>query len=154
MGQIPAALLLYKFDSICARLGDPHALAREYLGTCARNRSLPRFTRFLAAAGFYSVVGFTGMVVLPTLSVLAAGMLISAVLAPVAGIIDFGGFLFGFDVPFVMIRFGDWSAPAWLTFPVSLVLGALFFAAAYGLWRALRWYVRTVCRGKSALREM
>lgn len=26
---------------ICARLGDPHALAREYLGTCARNRSLP-----------------------------------------------------------------------------------------------------------------
>ncbi len=74
-------------------------------------------------------------------------MLISAVLAPVAGIIDFGGFLFGFDVPFVMIRFGDWSAPAWLTFPVSLVLGALFFAAAYGLWRALRWYVRTVCRG-------
>ncbi len=53
---------------ICARLGDPHALAREYLGTCARNRSLPRFTRFLAAAGFYSVVGFTGMVVLPTLS--------------------------------------------------------------------------------------
>ena len=139
---------------ICARLGDPHALAREYLGTCARNRSLPRFTRFLAAAGFYSVVGFTGMVVLPTLSVLAAGMLISAVLAPVAGIIDFGGFLFGFDVPFVMIRFGDWSAPAWLTFPVSLVLGALFFAAAYGMWRALRWYVRSVCRGKSALRAM
>lgn len=139
---------------ICARLGDPHALAREYLGTCARNRSLPRFTRFLAAAGFYSVVGLTGMFVLPVLAVLTAGMLACAVIASVAGVIEFAGGLFGFDVPFVMMQFGSWTMPFWLTLPASLVLGALFLGAAYGLWRALRWYVRTVCRGKSALREM
>ena len=35
--------------------------------------------------------------------------------------------------------------------PASLVLGALFLGAAYGLWRALRGYVRAVSRGKSAL---
>lgn len=127
------------------------ALARAYLGDCARNRKLPRCTRFLAAAGFYSVVGLTGMFVLPVLAVLTAGMLACAVIAPVAGVIEFAGGLFGFDVPFVMMQFGRWTMPFWLTLPASLVLGALFLGAAYGLWRALRGYVRAVSRGKSAL---
>lgn len=137
--------------AICARLGDPQALARAYLGDCARNRKLPRCTRFLAAAGFYSVVGLTGMFVLPVLAVLTVGMLACAVIAPVAGVIEFTGGLFGFDVPFVMMQFGRWTMPFWLTLPASLVLGALFLGAAYGLWRALRGYVRAVSRGKSAL---
>lgn len=137
--------------AICARLGDPQALARAYLGDCARNRKLPRCTRFLAAAGFCSVVGLTGMFVLPVLAVLTAGMLACAVIAPVAGVIEFAGGLFGFDVPFVMMQFGSWTMPFWLTLPVSLVLGALFLGAAYGLWRALRGYVRAVSRGKSTL---
>ena len=127
------------------------ALARAYLGDCARNRKLPRCTRFLAAAGFYSVVGLTGMFVLPVLAVLTVGMLACAVIAPVAGVIEFAGGLFGFDVPFVMMQFGRWTMPFWLTLPASLVLGALFLGAAYGLWRALRGYVRAVSRGKSAL---
>lgn len=102
-------------------------------------------------AGFYSVVGLTGMFVLPVLAVLTAGMLACAVIAPVAGVIEFAGGLFGFDVPFVMMQFGRWTMPFWLTLPASLVLGALFLGAAYGLWRALRGYVRAVSRGKSAL---
>lgn len=102
-------------------------------------------------AGFYSVVGLTGMFVLPVLAVLTAGMLACAVIAPVAGVIEFAGGLFGFDVPFVMMQFGSWAMPFWLTLPASLVLGALFLGAAYGLWRALRGYVRAVNRGKSAL---
>lgn len=86
------------------------------------------------------------MFVLPVLAVLTAGMLACAVIAPVAGVIEFAGGLFGFDVPFVMMQFGSWAMPFWLTLPASLVLGA-----AYGLWRALRGYVRAVSRGKSAL---
>ena len=54
-------------------------------------------------------------------------------------------------VPFVMMQFGSWAMPFWLTLPASLVLGALFLGAAYGLWRALRGYVRAVSRGKSTL---
>ena len=50
-----------------------------------------------------------------------------------------------------MMQFGRWTMPFWLTLPASLVLGALFLGAAYGLWRALRGYVRAVSRGKSAL---
>lgn len=91
------------------------------------------------------------MFVLPVLAVLTAGMLACAVIAPVAGVIEFTGGLFGFDVPFVMMQFGRWTMPFWLTLPASLVLGALFLGAAYGLWRALRGYVRAVSRGKSAL---
>lgn len=102
-------------------------------------------------AGFYSVVGLTGMFVLPVLAVLTVGMLACAVIAPVAGVIEFAGGLFGFDVPFVMMQFGRWTMPFWLTLPASLVLGALFLGAAYGLWRALRGYVRVVSRGKSTL---
>lgn len=102
-------------------------------------------------AGFYSVVGLTGMFVLPVLAVLTVGMLACAVIAPVAGVIEFAGGLFGFDVPFVMMQFGSWAMPFWLTLPASLVLGALFLGAAYGLWRALRGYVRAVSRGKSTL---
>lgn len=78
------------------------------------------------------------MFVLPVLAVLTAGMLACAVIAPVAGVIEFAGGLFGFDVPFVMMQFGRWTMPFWLTLPVSLVLGALFLGAAYGLWRVLR----------------
>ena len=95
--------------------------------------------------------GLTGMFVLPVLAVLTACMLACAAIAPVAGVIEFAGGLFGFDVLFVMMQFGRWTMPFWLTLPASLVLGALFLGAAYGLWRALRGYVRAVSRGKSAL---
>lgn len=78
------------------------------------------------------------MFVLPVLAVLTVGMLACAVIAPVAGVIEFAGGLFGFDVPFVMMQFGRWTMPFWLTLPASLVLGALFLGAAYGLWRAAR----------------
>lgn len=51
------------------------------------------------------------MFVLPVLAVLTAGVLACAAIAPVAGVIEFAGGLFGFDVPFVMMQFGNWTMP-------------------------------------------
>lgn len=136
---------------IYARLGSPKQLAREYLGACMQDHTMPWATRLLAAMAFYSAVGITGIFVLPVLTVLAAGMLLSAAIAPIAGLVKFIGFVFGFDVPYVMMQFGDYTMHPALVLPVSFAMGAAFLGAAYGLWRLLRRYVRAVSRGKFML---
>lgn len=78
---------------ICARLGDqclrgiPRHLREEPLAAALHAVS-PRLRAFTAS------LALRAWSCCPRFLVLAAGMLISAVLAPVAGIIDFGGFLF------------------------------------------------------------
>ena len=55
------------------------------------------------------------MFVLPVLAVLTAGMLACAVIAPVAGVIEFAGGLFGFDVPFCDDAVRELDDAVWLT---------------------------------------
>ncbi|MCI8351679.1 MAG: hypothetical protein HFJ86_11040 [Oscillospiraceae bacterium] len=137
-------------QEILARLGDARALARAYLGdSIARSRFSLR--RLLACIAFGGMAGLGGMFVLPIFGVLTVGFLFAGVIAPLAGLLKTGGWFLGFDMPFIMFQFGSYSLHPLLVLPLSLAVGALFFALAMGCWWAVKAYMRAAGKAHRAL---
>lgn len=138
-------------EQILARLGDPKELAKAYLGEAiAKN---PGFNghKLAMLAGFYSIAGLSGLIVLPVLSTMAVALMICAVVSPVAGLIKFAGGCLGMEVPFIAFQIGPYTASAWAALPISIVLGVLLFLAGKGFWKLTVLCVRMLSRGKKAL---
>ena len=140
-------------EQILERLGEPRELAKAYLGESIVQNGAFSLRKFSMCLAFYGLAGFTGMFILPICSVLAAGFMICGVIAPVAGIIKLIGFLVGIDVPWVMFQFGSYTAPVYVAFPLSVILGGLFFIAGRGMWKLVLAYIQTVSLGKKKLQQ-
>lgn len=139
-------------EQICARLGEPRGLAAAYLGdTIAKN---PRFSwsRLAAVAAFYSMAGAAGMFVLPVTSVLAAALMFSGIVSPLAGMLKYAASLAGFDLPFIMFQFGPYTASPAMALVLSVIMGALLFWAGRGMWQVTVRLVRKIGRQYRGLR--
>ncbi len=135
---------------ITERLGSPKELAKAYLGGSIAKDSSFSLRKLCCIAAFAGLAGGS-IFVLPFTSILSAALLVSAVIAPVCGLIKLIGFLAGLDIPFIMFQFGSYTAPPLVVFPLSLVFGILFFLAGKGLWKLTIQYVRALSRSKSAI---
>lgn len=140
-------------EQILERLGNPKELAKAYLGESIVKSNTFSLKRFGAVAAFYSLAGFTGMFVLPICGVLAVGLIFSGVIAPIAGVIEFLGFIVGVNVHFVSFQMGTYTAPPYIAFPLSVVLGILLFLAGKGLWKLMIKYIQAVSLGKRKLHQ-
>lgn len=135
---------------ITERLGSPKELAKAYLGgSIAKDnsfslRKLSLMTAFAGLAG-------GSIFVLPFTSILSVGLLFSAVIAPICGLIKLIGFFAGLDIPFIMFQFGSYTAPPIVVFPLSLIFGILLFFAGMALWKLTVKYVKALSRSKAAL---
>lgn len=137
-------------QEILDRLGDPRALALAYLGdSVARSRFSLR--RLFSCIAFGGMAGLGGMFVLPFFGMMAVGFLFAGVVAPLAGLIKAGGYLFGVDLPFVVFQFGSYTLHPLLIFPASLLFGLVFFALAMGCWKVLKAYLKAVSRAHRAM---
>lgn len=136
---------------ITARLGSPKELARAYLGSSIAKDGSFSFRKLLCIASFTGLAGGS-IFVLPITSVLACGLLISAIISPIAGLIKLISFLLGFDVPFVMFQFGSYTAHPLAVFPLSVLFGLLLFLAGKGLWRLTIKYVKALSQSKARMR--
>ena len=58
-------------EQILDRLGNPKDLARAYLGDLLSRETGFSWNRFLTVCAFYSIVGFSGMFVIPCLAIMA-----------------------------------------------------------------------------------
>ena len=99
------------------------------------------------------MAGLSGMFVIPMAGVLSVGLMISGILAPVAGILKFTGFLFGFQVPYVMFRFGSYEAGAPAALLFSILMGALFLIAGKALWNLMLGYIQKVSKKRKELQS-
>ncbi len=88
-------------QQILARLGEPKELAKAYLGDLLAGSSGFSLNRVLAVFAFYSVVGFSGIIVIPTLAIAAPVFLLTGILAPVFGALKFVDFLFQLGIPYL-----------------------------------------------------
>ncbi len=142
-------------QQILARLGEPKELAKAYLGDLLAGSSGFSLNRVLAVFAFYSVVGFSGIIVIPTLAIAAPVFLLTGILAPVFGALKFVDFLFQLGIPYldrIQIVLGGLIALNPLgEFSVSLVLGALLFLAGRGCWKLLVFYCKKVGKTKQKL---
>lgn len=138
-------------QEILERLGDAKTLARAYLGeSIAKGRGFS-WRRLSAVIAFYSMAGAVGVCVLPVTSICAAAFLLSGALCPLAGVVKFVGALLGFEMPYIGIQLGSYSAGPGLVLVLSVVMGAVVMAAGWLLWKLTVWMIRSMALGHKKL---
>lgn len=138
-------------QEILERLGNAKELARAYLGeSIAKGRGFS-WRRLSAVIAFYSMAGAVGVCVLPVTSICAAAFLLSGALCPLAGVVKFVGALLGFEMPYIGIQLGSYSAGPGLVLVLSVVMGAVIMAAGWLLWKLTVWLIRSMALGHKKL---
>jgi len=87
-------------EKIVERLGNPKELAKAYLGDVISNGTGLSWSRVLTICAFYSVVGFSGLIVIPTLAIVAPVFILCAVLTPLLGTVKLIDHLFNLNIPY------------------------------------------------------
>ena len=85
--EIKSSILEMESDNLTAeqildRLGKPKDLAKAYLGDLLSKGSGFSWNRFLTVCAFYSIVGFSGMFVIPCLAIMAPVFIVCGIASP------------------------------------------------------------------------
>ncbi len=131
-------------EQILEKLGNPKTLATAYLGDSISKTQTFSLRRFAIVTAFYSLTGISGMFVLPFTSILAAALMFSGIIAPLAGLINLIGCLLGFEIPWVVFQFGPYTPGPIAAFPLSIIVGILLFLGGKGCWKLTLKYIKTV----------
>lgn len=139
-------------EQIVERLGKPEDLAKAYLGDLLSTESRFSWNRFLIVCAFYSLVGFSGMVVIPCLAVIAPTFVICGAISPVLALVKMMDYIFSLGIPYVenigIFLGGLVTFNPIVEFFIALIFGVLLALTGRGAWRLLVLYCKKV--GKTA----
>lgn len=142
-------------DQIIERLGNPRDLAKAYLGDLLANETGFSWNRFLTVCAFYSVVGFSGMFVIPSLAIIAPVFIFCGIAAPILGVVKMIDYIFNLNLPYVehigIILAGIVELNPIVEFVCSLIIGISICLAGYGAWRLLLCYCKKISKTKRDL---
>lgn len=137
-------------EKITERLGDPKELAKAYLGDLISKESGFSWTRFLMVCCFYSLVGFSGMFVIPCLGIIAPTFILCGIAAPVLVAIKMIDYLLALNLPYVqhigIFLNGVVVFHPVVEFLISLLIGALLYWLGRAAWKVLVLYCKKVSR--------
>lgn len=142
-------------EQILDRLGKPRDLAKAYLGDLLDKESGFSWNRFLTVCAFYSLVGFSGLFVIPTLVITAPTFIVCGVLSVLLGIIKLVNDLLHF-IPYpyaeyIGIRFGDIVLSPIPAFISALIIGIILFLLGVASWKLLVLYCKSIGKTKHSL---
>lgn len=143
-------------EQILKRLGNPKDLAKAYLGDLLSRESGFSWKCFLIICAFYSLVGFSGLIVIPCLAVIAPTFLLCGAVTPVLGVIKLVDYVLHLNLPFVEaigFQFGDAALSPIPVFFLSILTGVILFLIGIGSWKLLVSYCKQVSRTKSRLSQ-
>lgn len=139
-------------DAITKRLGAPEQLARAYLSDLLTRPQRSGWQKLLTVLAFYSVVGLSGMFVIPILGICAPAFFLCGVAVPLAGLANcLFRYLLGVQVPCLTVQLGPYTPPPLLGFACTLVAGGLLFLLGRACWWLLVRYLKAVGTTKSSL---
>lgn len=141
-------------EEILNRLGEPKELAKAYLGDLLSNSTGFSWNRFLTVCAFYSVVGFSGLVVIPTLAIIAPVFLFCAVGTPLIGAVKLVDALLGLGLPYmenIGVGFGNTVLSPVPAFFVSILTGIILGLIGWGSWKLLVSYCKGISKTKRNL---
>lgn len=90
-------------EQILTRLGKPKDLAKAYLGDLLAKENGFSWNRFLTVCAFYSLVGFSGLFVIPVLVIVAPTFILCGVASAVLGIIKLVDYLLHLNIPYNIV---------------------------------------------------
>lgn len=131
-------------DHVLQTLGDPKKLAHSYTSEALLKNGSFNLSSMMQLLKFYFITGFSGMFVIPVVGILSIAFYFSAFISVAAGIIKTVGLFFGYSLPISVMNFGFWQAPDFMTLPICLVFGFLFYVASRKMWRWLKDYLFSI----------
>ena len=132
-------------EQILTRLGKPKDLAKAYLGDLLAKENGFSWNRFLTVCAFYSLVGFSGLFVIPVLVIVAPTFILCGVASAVLGIIKLVDYLLHLNIPYVDyigFQFGNTALSPIPVFILSLITGIILFLLGRGAWKLLITYCK------------
>lgn len=142
-------------NQILERLGPPKDLARAYLGDLLANETGFGWNRFLTVCAFYSIVGFSGMFVIPTLAIIAPTFIACGFLLPILGAIKMIDYIFNLGLPYIqhigIVFSGIIEMNPIIEFILSIIFAVLLYRGGRATWKLLVRYCQKVSRTKKDL---
>lgn len=141
-------------EQIMQRLGNPKELAKAYLGDLLSTGAEFSWNRFLTICAYYSVVGISGLVIIPTLAIIAPVFIACAIIVPLLGIAKLINYLLHLGIPYfesVRFQLGPHVLGPISALLVSIVTGVILYLIGYGSWKLLLGYCRKVSKAKKKL---
>lgn len=135
-------------EEIIARLGDPKELAKAYLGDLISKSRSFSWKSVLAICAYYSLVGFSGLIVIPVLVICAPTFILCGIATPILGAVKLIDSLLSLGIPYAdRIEVAGIGNP-FLAFGLCVAVGVMLCLIGYGCWKLLVLYIRTVGRIK------
>lgn len=142
-------------QEILSRLGDARELARGYIGDLVSKEQPFTWGHFLAVCAFYGVVGFSGMIIVPTLAIVAPVFIASGILVPVLGAVKMADYIFHLGIPYIqnvgIVFDGVIKLNPIAEFLTAVPVSVLLFLGGRGSWKLLRLYCESVGKTKKKL---
>lgn len=138
-------------EEIIEQLGTPKELAKAYLSDLLTKDHNFNTNNLLTVIAFYSLTGISGLFIIPILGIIGPVFMLCGVLCPILGIIKLLGYLFHFEVPFVVFQLGSITlhpVPACL---LAITIGILLYLIGKGAWHLLLKYLNSVSIKKQSL---
>lgn len=142
-------------EKIIERLGNPKDLAKAYLGNLLSEESRFSWNRFLIVCAFYSLVGFSGMVIIPCLGIIAPVFIFCGIITPILGALKMIDYIFALNIPYAknigIFLEGIAEFNPIIEFIISLIIGVLIYWAGRGAWKLLVLYCKKISKTASRL---
>ena len=141
-------------EQIIERLGNPKDLAKAYLGDLLSKESGFSWNRFLVVCAFCGLAGFSGMIIIPCLAVIAPVFIICGVISPILTAAKMIDYIFGLGIPYmenIGFFFEGIAFNPIVEFIISLVIGALLYGIGLCAWKLLVLYCKKVSKAAGNL---
>lgn len=141
-------------EQILERLGKPKDLAKAYLGDLLSKERGFSWNRFLTVCAFYSIVGFSGMVVIPCLAIMAPVFIICGIASPILLAIKMFDYILNLGLPYMEnmgVFIGITELNPIAEFAIGLIVGVLLCLIGRGCWKLLVYYCKKVSKTKANL---
>jgi uncharacterized membrane protein len=142
-------------SEIIERLGKPKQLAGAYLSDLVTKGTGFNWRRARTLWAFYSVAGFSGIFVIPLLTVASFLLIACAVVSPILATIKLVNYFFHLGIPFIeqfkIVFYGILELNPLGEFIVALIFGIILYWAGLKVWTLLMKYCQIVSRTKKRL---
>lgn len=141
-------------EQILERLGKPKDLAKAYLGDLLSKERGFSWNRFLTVCAFYSIVGFSGMIVIPCLAIMSPVFIICGIVSPILLAVKMIDYILNLGLPYMEnmgIFIGITELNPIVEFAIGLIIGVLLCLIGRGCWKLLVYYCKKVSKTKSDL---
>lgn len=92
----------------------------------------------------FTIIFFASLFVIPSLGIIAPFFMICGIIFPLAGLIQLIGYIFNFDLPFVIIQIGSFELHPISAFILSIIVGVFLYKTGKKSWQLLIKYFEKV----------